>query len=167
MYTAVRNVASRILRRRNRGRLAPAVAQDIATNNIKRGKTAEQCDARRVADVAFLQCRIACGDTGDFVHSSFKSIMREAYFHEDDYCQTELLPIANHKHCRDQLREIESFSAHTRQSSDGRTCMFDQMLHKHWRRLESQGLNFNETWWLCSRVPGDCRRSVAQIPPLD
>ena len=37
--------------------------------------------------------------------------MREAYFHEDDYCQTELLPIANHKHCRDQLGEIESFSA--------------------------------------------------------
>ena len=37
--------------------------------------------------------------------------MREAYFHEDDYCQTELLPIANHKHCRDQLGEIQSFSA--------------------------------------------------------
>lgn len=37
--------------------------------------------------------------------------MREAYFHEDDYCQTELLPIANYKHCRDQLGEIESFSA--------------------------------------------------------
>ena len=37
--------------------------------------------------------------------------MREAYFHEDDYCQTELLPIANLQHCRDQLGEIESFSA--------------------------------------------------------
>lgn len=37
--------------------------------------------------------------------------MRQAYFHEDDYCQTELLPIANHKHCRDQLGVIESFSA--------------------------------------------------------
>ena len=37
--------------------------------------------------------------------------MREAYFHEDDYCQTELLPIANYKHCRDQLGEIVSFSA--------------------------------------------------------
>jgi hypothetical protein len=37
--------------------------------------------------------------------------MREADYHEDDYCQTQLLPIANHKHCRYQLGEIESFSS--------------------------------------------------------
>jgi hypothetical protein len=49
--------------------------------------------------------------------------MREAYFHEDDYCQTELLPIANHKHCRDQLGEIESFSA-KHESEFGWTDMY-------------------------------------------
>ncbi len=104
---------------------------------------------------------------GDFVHSSFKNIMREAYFHEDDYCQTELLPIANHKHCRDQLREIESFSAQ-HETEFGWTDMYvrsdapQTLAETRIARVELQ-----RDMVLYSRVPGDCRRSVAQIPPLD
>ena len=37
--------------------------------------------------------------------------MRETYFHEDDYCQVEVLPATNYEFCRNQLGEIESFSA--------------------------------------------------------
>ena len=36
--------------------------------------------------------------------------MRETYFHEDDYCQVEVLPATNYEFCRNQLGEIESFS---------------------------------------------------------
>ncbi len=36
--------------------------------------------------------------------------MREAYFHEDDYCQVEILPVANYEFCREQMGEIAEFS---------------------------------------------------------
>ena len=36
--------------------------------------------------------------------------MTEIYFHEDDYCQIEVLPISNWEHCAAQIGEIESFS---------------------------------------------------------
>jgi hypothetical protein len=34
----------------------------------------------------------------------------EVYFHEDDYCQVEVLPIENFQFCRQQAGDIESFS---------------------------------------------------------
>lgn len=33
--------------------------------------------------------------------------MREAYFHEDDYCQIELLPVDNLAYCLEEIGEIE------------------------------------------------------------
>lgn len=49
--------------------------------------------------------------------------MRETWFHEDDYCQVELLPLANEDFCRRQLAEIQSFSARHR-SEFGWTEMY-------------------------------------------
>ena len=37
-------------------------------------------------------------------------IKRKIYFHEDDYCQTETLPIGSWEHCHEQLKEIFEFS---------------------------------------------------------
>jgi hypothetical protein len=42
--------------------------------------------------------------------SALKHNMREVYFHEDDYCQLELLPEANWDFCAKQMNEIEKFS---------------------------------------------------------
>ncbi len=36
--------------------------------------------------------------------------MREAYFHEDDYCQIEILPIEARKFCQMQIEKIADFS---------------------------------------------------------
>lgn len=36
--------------------------------------------------------------------------MREAYFHEDDYCQIEVLPASNWDYCLSQLRGLGKFS---------------------------------------------------------
>jgi hypothetical protein len=36
--------------------------------------------------------------------------MREAYFHEDDYCQIQVLPISNWNSCLSQLKKIKKFS---------------------------------------------------------
>ncbi len=36
--------------------------------------------------------------------------MRESYFHEDDYCQIEILPIDNLKFCLKQAGKISEFS---------------------------------------------------------
>ena len=36
--------------------------------------------------------------------------MREAYFHEDDYCQIEILPLDNLGFCLEQAGQIEQFS---------------------------------------------------------
>ncbi|MBI5954113.1 MAG: hypothetical protein HY865_20845 [Chloroflexi bacterium] len=36
---------------------------------------------------------------------------REAYFHEDDYCQIEILPASNWDYCLSQLQKIGKFSA--------------------------------------------------------
>ncbi len=36
--------------------------------------------------------------------------MREAYFHEDDYCQVEALPISNWDRCASELENIDEFS---------------------------------------------------------
>ena len=35
----------------------------------------------------------------------------ELYFHEDDYCQQELLPLAAMEFCKQQISEIDEFSA--------------------------------------------------------
>jgi len=34
----------------------------------------------------------------------------EVYFHEDDYCQIELLPSTSWKFCFNQIKEIDEFS---------------------------------------------------------
>jgi hypothetical protein len=39
-----------------------------------------------------------------------ESKLREAFFHEDDYCQIEILPASNWNYCLSQLREIGKFS---------------------------------------------------------
>jgi hypothetical protein len=49
--------------------------------------------------------------------------MREVYFHEDDYCQLELLPEANWGFCAKQMNEIEKFSE-GRKAEVGWTDMF-------------------------------------------
>ncbi len=36
--------------------------------------------------------------------------MREAFFHEDDYCQIEVLPVSNWDYCTSQLQSIGQFS---------------------------------------------------------
>lgn len=36
--------------------------------------------------------------------------MKEIYYHEDDYCQIEILPISNWQHCTQQMGEIQAFS---------------------------------------------------------
>jgi hypothetical protein len=36
--------------------------------------------------------------------------MRESYFHEDDYCQIEILPVNNLKFCLEQAGKISEFS---------------------------------------------------------
>lgn len=49
--------------------------------------------------------------------------MREAYFHEDDYCQVELLPVDNLQHCLQQMGEQQVFAdAHA--SGAGWTDMY-------------------------------------------
>jgi hypothetical protein len=35
--------------------------------------------------------------------------MREAWFHEDDYCRVELLPEANWDFCVQQMRDLKEF----------------------------------------------------------
>ncbi len=36
--------------------------------------------------------------------------MRSAYFHEDDYCQVELLPAAAHGYCLNEMARIDEFA---------------------------------------------------------
>src|SRR5689334_6677593 len=51
--------------------------------------------------------------------------MKEIYFHEDDYCQIEILPISNWRHCAEQMGEIETFSeAHKAPGGVGWTEMY-------------------------------------------
>ena len=51
--------------------------------------------------------------------------MKAIYFHEDDYCQIEILPISNWEHCENQMGEIESFSeAHRAPGGVGWTDMY-------------------------------------------
>lgn len=38
-------------------------------------------------------------------------MMREAYYHEDDFCQVELLPLDNLQHCLMQMGELQAFAA--------------------------------------------------------
>ena len=49
--------------------------------------------------------------------------MREAYYHEDDFCQVELLPIDNLQHCLAQMGEQQAFAA-AHQSGAGWTDMY-------------------------------------------
>ena len=52
-------------------------------------------------------------------------VMNEVYFHEDDYCQQELLPLAAMEFCRQQITEIDDFSAaHQAPGGMGWTDMF-------------------------------------------
>jgi hypothetical protein len=37
-------------------------------------------------------------------------MVRTAYFHEDDYCQVELLPVASAEYCRSEMGLIEEFA---------------------------------------------------------
>ena len=37
--------------------------------------------------------------------------MRKIYFHEDDYCQQQFLPIENQEWVNDKLKTLEDFSA--------------------------------------------------------
>lgn len=46
-----------------------------------------------------------------------------AYFHEDDYCQTEILPSENLAHCKRQMEDIDEFSEAHR-DGDSFTDMF-------------------------------------------
>jgi hypothetical protein len=51
--------------------------------------------------------------------------MTDIYFHEDDYCQIEILPISNWEHCVSQIGEIESFSeAHRAPEGEGWSEMY-------------------------------------------
>lgn len=51
--------------------------------------------------------------------------MNEVYFHEDDYCQQELLPLAAIEFCRQQISEIDDFAAaHQAPGGVGWTDMF-------------------------------------------
>jgi hypothetical protein len=51
--------------------------------------------------------------------------MKEIYYHEDDYCQIEILPISNWNHCSQQMGEIQTFSdAHKAPSGLGWTHMY-------------------------------------------
>ena len=36
--------------------------------------------------------------------------MREAYYHEDDFCMIELLPLDNLQHCLTQMGEQQAFA---------------------------------------------------------
>lgn len=36
--------------------------------------------------------------------------MKSIYFHEDDYCQIEILPIQNYNYCKKEIEKIEDFS---------------------------------------------------------
>lgn len=49
--------------------------------------------------------------------------MREVYFHEDDYCQIELVAAANWDFCAQQMREIHAF-AEKHKASVGWTDVF-------------------------------------------
>ena len=49
--------------------------------------------------------------------------MREAYYHEDDYCMIELLPLDNLQHCLTQMGEQQAF-ADAHRSGAGWTDMF-------------------------------------------
>lgn len=37
--------------------------------------------------------------------------MRNIYFHEDDYCQIEILPVQNYAFCKEEIDKINGFSA--------------------------------------------------------
>ena len=37
--------------------------------------------------------------------------MRSVYFHEDDYCQVEILPVAAQEYCLDEMKRIGEFAA--------------------------------------------------------
>lgn len=37
-------------------------------------------------------------------------MMREAYYHEDDFCQVELLPLDSLQHCLTQMGELQAFA---------------------------------------------------------
>lgn len=49
--------------------------------------------------------------------------MREAYYHEDDYCQIELLPLDNLQHCLTQMGAQQAF-ADAHRSGAGWTDMY-------------------------------------------
>lgn len=44
--------------------------------------------------------------------------MRNIYFHEDDYCQIEILPVQNYAFCKEEIDKINGFSAE-HQVADG------------------------------------------------
>ena len=50
-------------------------------------------------------------------------MMREAYYHEDDFCQVELLPLDNLQHCLAQMGQQQAFAA-AHQSGAGWTDMY-------------------------------------------
>jgi hypothetical protein len=51
--------------------------------------------------------------------------MKEIYYHEDDYCQIEVLPVSNWQHCAEQMGEIQTFSeAHKAPNGMGWTQMY-------------------------------------------
>ncbi len=67
--------------------------------------------------------------------------MREAYFHEDDYCQIEVLPIEALKFCQMQIEEITNFSK-KHQSGAGWDDMF--LREDSPRKLSELGITLAE-----------------------
>ena len=49
--------------------------------------------------------------------------MRKIYFHEDDYCQLEVLPLAARQFCLQEMGEIDAFAEEHREGPFIRICI--------------------------------------------
>jgi hypothetical protein len=65
----------------------------------------------------------------------------EVYFHEDDYCQQEILPLAALDFCRNQITEIDAFATnHQAPGGIGWTEMY--MREDSPEKLSDLGITF-------------------------
>lgn len=54
--------------------------------------------------------------------------MRSIFFHEDDFCQIEVLPVSNEQNCLEELGQLEEFStAHRSPDGMGWTAVYERM----------------------------------------
>lgn len=82
--------------------------------------------------------------------------MKELYFHEDDYCQIELVPVENEKYVKIEIENIDTFSEeHKASDGIGWTDMYIRDDSKQ-LQLESYKINYLELDKILSNIADRC-----------